>query len=226
MERLSLNIVIPDKYHCAYSMTSMIQPALSFGEGSNGLDALFNTISPFSPTDPIMTGMRDGTISWADAAELEEAQASRITAPFAVPGTSAWAAAPPLVRQVVPVAEPPTTPPRPPRVTFACPGAPARPLFKKPLIYAKPCKTIILRNLPRDSDDLDTILRTAFSPYGTVRDVYIPKNMDVSSPYFGTIKGFALVKFAELSAAEAAETAGSLRIGRNNLSVEFAKEDR
>ena len=228
MERLSLNIVIPDKYHRTYSMTSSLRvhPALSLGEGSNGLDALFSTISPFSDADPIMRGIRDGTMSWADAAELEEAEAAaRLpVAPFTPPTSSAWAAAPPLVRQVA-GGTAPTTPPRP-RVTFACPRAPARPLFKKPLIYAKPCKTIILRNLPRDSDDLDTILRTAFSPYGTVRDVYIPKNMDVSSPYFGTIKGFALVKFAELSAAEAAETAGSLRIGRNNLSVEFAKEDR
>ena len=203
-----------------------VQPTLSFGEGSNGLGALFSTISPFSDADPIMRGIRDGTISWADAAELEEAEAAARmpVALFIAPATSAWAAAPPLVRQVA-GGTAPTTPPRP-RVTFACPGAPARPAFKKPLTYSKPCKTIILRNLPRDSDDLDTALRTAFSPYGTVRDVYIPKNMDVSSPYFGTIKGFALVKFAELSAAEAAETAGSLRIGRNNLSVEFAKEDR
>ena len=211
-----------------------IRPALSFGEGSNGisdcrrgglsLDCLFNTISPFSDADPIMRGIRDGTMSWADAAELEEAEAAARmpVALFTAPATSAWAAAP-------------TTPPRP-RVTFACPegaplarpcpGAPARPTFKKPLTYSKPCKTIILRNLPRDSDDLEAALRAAFSPYGTIRDVYIPKNMDVSSPYFGTIKGFALVKFADLPAAEAAVTAGSLRIGRNNLSVEFAKEDR
>ena len=223
-----------------------VQPALSFGEGTNGisgcrggglsLDCLFNTISPFSDADPIMRGIRDGTMSWADAAELEEAEATaRLpVAPFTVQGSSAWAAAPPLVRQVA-GGTAPTTPPRP-RVTFACPegaplarpcpGAPARPTFKKPLTYSKPCKTIILRNLPRDSDDLDAALRSAFSPYGTIRDVYIPKNMDVSSPYFGTIKGFALVKFADLPAAEAAVTAGSLRIGRNNLSVEFAKEDR
>ena len=199
-----------------------VQPTLSFGEGSNGLGALFNTISPFSDADPIMRGIRDGTMSWADAAELEEAEATtRLpVAPFTVPATSAWAEAPPLVRQVA-GGTAPTTLPRP-RVTFACPGAPS----KKPLTYSKPCKTIILRNLPRDSDDLEAALRAAFSPYGTIRDVYIPKNMDVSSPYFGTIKGFALVKFADLPAAEAAVTAGSLRIGRNNLSVEFAKEDR
>ena len=117
-------------------MTSMT--ALSFGEGSNGisdcrrgglsLDCLFNTISPFSDADPIMRGIRDGTMSWADAAELEEAEAAARmpVALFTAPATSAWAAAP-------------TTPPRP-RVTFACPqgaplarpcpGAPARPTFK------------------------------------------------------------------------------------------------
>ena len=205
-------------------MTSIT--ALSFGEGSNGLDSLFSTISPFSPTDPIMRGIRDGTLTWAEAAELEEAEGaarSAPIAPFAAPATSAWAAAPPLVRQVAgppaPMA-PPLTPPRAPRATLECPGAPMRP---RP--QGKVVKTLIVRNLPRGADDLEALLRNTFEPYGAVRDVYIPKNMDVSSPYFGTIKGFALVKFAELASAYSA-SAVSLRIGRNNLSVEFAKEDR
>ena len=200
-------------------MTSIT--ALSFGEGSNGLDSLFSTISPFSPTDPIMRGIRDGTLTWAEAAELEEAEAaarSAPIAPFAAPATSAWAAAPPLVRQVA--GPPPLTPPRAPRATLECPGAPMRP---RP--QGKVVKTLIVRNLPRGADDLEALLRSTFEPYGAVRDVYIPKNMDVSSPYFGTIKGFALVKFAELASAYSA-SAVSLRIGRNNLSVEFAKEDR
>ena len=77
-----------------------------------------------------------------------------------------------------------------------------RPAFKKPLTYAPPCKTIIIRNLPRHSYDLAAVLLKAASPYGTVRDVYIPKNMDASSPYFGTIKGFALVKFADLPVSD------------------------
>jgi hypothetical protein len=208
------------------SMTSMTAPALSFGEGSNGLDSLFSTISPFSPTDPIMRGIRDGTLTWAEAAELEEAEAaagSAPFAPFATPATSAWAAAPPLVRQVAgppaPMA-PPLTPPRAPRATLECPGAPMRP---RP--QGKVVKTLIVRNLPRGADDLEALLRHTFEPYGAVRDIYIPKNMDVSSPYFGTIKGFALVKFAELASAYSAAAVG-LRIGRNNLSVEFAKEDR
>ena len=205
-------------------MTSIT--ALSFGEGSNGLDSLFSTISPFSDADPIMRGIRDGTLTWAEAAELEEAEAaarSAPIAPFAAPATSAWAAAPPLLRQVAgppaPIA-PPLTPPRAPRATLECPGAPMRP---RP--QGKVVKTLIVRNLPRGADDLEALLRHTFEPYGAVRDVYIPKNMDVSSPYFGTIKGFALVKFAELASAYSA-SAVSLRIGRNNLAVEFAKEDR
>ena len=204
-------------------MTSMT--ALSFGEGSNGLDSLFSTISPFSDADPIMRGIRDGTLTWAEAAELEEAEAaarSAPIAPFAAPTTSAWARAPPLVRQVAGPPAPmtaPSTPPRPPRATLECPGAPKRP------VSGKVVKTLIVRNLPRGADDLEALLRSTFEPYGAVRDVYIPKNMDVSSPYFGTIKGFALVKFAELASAYSA-AAVSLRIGRNNLAVEFAKEDR
>jgi hypothetical protein len=205
------------------SMTSSLRvhPALSFGEGSNGLDSLFSTISPFSPTDSIMRGIRDGTLTWAEAAELEEAESAARSAPFApfaAPATSAWAAAQPLVRQVA--GQPPLTPPRAPRATLECPGAPMRP---RP--QGKVVKTLIVRNLPRGADDLEALLRSTFEPYGAVRDVYIPKNMDVSSPYFGTIKGFALVKFAELASAYSA-VAVSLRIGRNNLSVEFAKEDR
>jgi hypothetical protein len=191
-------------------MTSTTYPALSFGEGSNGLDALFSTISPFGDADPIMRGIRDGTLSWADASELEDSDA----APVAAAATSTWARAPPL-----PMA-PPLSPPRPPRATLECPGAPMRPRPQGKIV-----KTLIVRNLPRGCEDLETLLRTTFEPYGAVRDVYIPKNMDVSSPYFGTIKGFALVKFAELASAYSA-SAVSLRIGRNNLAVEFAKEDR
>jgi hypothetical protein len=207
-------------------MTSLAAaPALSFGEGTNGLDALFSTISPFSDADPIMRGLRDGTLSWGEAAELEEAEALASyapIAPIAPPARAAWVSVPALVRQNTSVILPaPITPPRPQRVTFACPGAPKKP------VSGKVVKTLIVRNLPRTADDLEVLLRNTFEPYGAVRDVYIPKNMDASSPYFGTIKGFALVKFAELSSAEAAAfTAGSLRIGRNNLAVEFAKEDR
>jgi hypothetical protein len=87
-------------------------------------------------------------------------------------------------------------------------------------------KTIIVRNLPRDITTEK--LRAIFEKYGPVRDIYIPKNMDKSSPYFGTIKGFSLIKFlkAEDSARAYHTEYGCLTIGKNNITVEFAKEDR
>lgn len=95
----------------------------------------------------------------------------------------------------------------------------------KPVV-ANTIKTLIIRNLPRDITMGD--IRGAFEKYGPITDVYIPKNMDRNSQYFGTIKGFALVKFlsaADSAKAQAAEY-GRLKFGVKNAAVEFAKEDR
>lgn len=164
--------------------------------------------------DPIMTGLREGTLSWADAAEME--------------GLFSVEAAPP--------SPPPTV--SPPR---ACPGAPTKPHVKfaselrsyaeAPTHAAIPpytvgIKTIMARNLPRfvTAD----ILRATFEKYGAIKDIYIPKNMDQSSQYFGTLKGFALIKYtlATDSAAAFEGEYGQLTIGRNHIAVEFAKADR
>jgi hypothetical protein len=86
--------------------------------------------------------------------------------------------------------------------------------------------TVITRNLPRDINVEQ--LRTVFEKYGPIRDIYIPKNADKNSPYFGTIKGFALIKFIKpTDSARAYQSEyGRLTIGKNNITVEFAKEDR
>jgi hypothetical protein len=87
-------------------------------------------------------------------------------------------------------------------------------------------KTVITRNLPRDITVEQ--LRAVFEKYGPIKDIYIPKNMDKSSSYFGTIKGFALIKFLNPLHSTAAynNEYGKLTIGRNKITVEFAKEDR
>lgn len=92
--------------------------------------------------------------------------------------------------------------------------------------YTPGIKTVITRNLPRDISVEQ--LRTVFEKYGPIRDIYIPRNMERGSPYFGTIKGFALIKFLKpTDSARAYESEyGRLTIGRNNITVEFAKEDR
>ena len=163
--------------------------------------------------DPIMKGLRDGTLSWADAAEMEG-----------------------LLSVEVAPSTPPST-----RNPLQCPGAPRKPRVnfaeelrsyaEAPIRVAIPSytvgiKTIMTRNLPRfvTAD----ILRATFEKYGPIKDIYIPKNMDQSSQYFGTIKGFALIKYTlATDAADAFEGEyGQLTIGRNQIAIEFAKADR
>ena len=87
-------------------------------------------------------------------------------------------------------------------------------------------KTLIVRNLPQDITI--EMLRMVFEKYGPIRDIYIPKNLDMSSFYYGTNKGFAVIKFlnAEDSAKAFNGEYGHLVIGNKIVCVEFAKEDR
>jgi hypothetical protein len=52
--------------------------------------------------------------------------------------------------------------------------------------------------------------------------------MDKSSPYYGTIRGFAMVEFAKSSEAAAALSAHAycLSIRTKKITLEFAKSDR
>ena len=87
-------------------------------------------------------------------------------------------------------------------------------------------KTLIARNLPRDITS--EMLHIVFAPYGSIKDIYIPKNMDKSSPYFGTTKGFALIKFVSSDDTAKAfnDEYGRIFISGNKITLEFAKEDR
>jgi RNA recognition motif-containing protein len=92
-------------------------------------------------------------------------------------------------------------------------------------IESNTIKTIIVRNLPRDITV--HILRDIFEKYGPIKDIYIPKNMDRLSPYYGTIKGFALIKFlTPQHSALAFYQLSSLVINHNRVALEFAKQDR
>jgi len=97
----------------------------------------------------------------------------------------------------------------------------------KPVKSTNGIRTLMVKNLPRDTTPqrLTEEIRAVFEKYGSLKDVYIPKNMDKSSEYFGTIKGFAKVQFLR---ADDASTAAlyPCSIRRNTLYIEFAKEDR
>lgn len=87
-------------------------------------------------------------------------------------------------------------------------------------------KTLVARNLPRDvtSDEL----RVLFEKHGPIRDVYVPKNLDKNSPYYGTIKGFALIKFMSHTDSTRAFLAEQTKMSLRGkmITIEFAKEDR
>jgi hypothetical protein len=88
-------------------------------------------------------------------------------------------------------------------------------------------KTLILRNLPRDIEPRE--LRVLFELYGVIpTDIYIPRNMDKTSRHFGSIKGFAVIKFKTANESHAVFFAmhNRLEIRDNVVSVEFAKADR
>lgn len=87
-------------------------------------------------------------------------------------------------------------------------------------------KTLILHNIPRDITVEE--LRPLFEKYGPIRDIYIPRNKDETSEHFGTVKGFALVKYLSPDCAKKAYDAefGRLYLGFRLISVEYAKEDR
>jgi len=85
-------------------------------------------------------------------------------------------------------------------------------------------KTVMVRNLPRDVVLSD--LYRAFTIYGTIQDIYLPKNMDKSSPYYGTIRGFALIKYITPLEAARAVAMGPLSLDKNIITLEFAKADQ
>lgn len=84
-------------------------------------------------------------------------------------------------------------------------------------------RTVVARHLPRDITLKE--LHDGFAFYGAIQDIYLPKNMDKSSPYYGTIRGFALIKYTTPLEAARAVAVGPLQIEKNIIMLEFAKAD-
>jgi hypothetical protein len=161
--------------------------------------------------DPYLRAMHEGKMKWGDLMLLYEKEN-------------------PKPKKQEPEPERAATPPR---ERAAEPEAPWAPVKAKPVadpVWApvEDCGICTLRlgNLPRDITAQE--LKTIFSAYGTVRDVHIPKNMDRSSPYFGTIRGFAMVEMDKSWEATNALSGfyGSLTIRTKKITIEFAKSDR
>jgi RNA recognition motif-containing protein len=102
---------------------------------------------------------------------------------------------------------------------------PADPLLPSP-VGAYGTKTIIARNLPRDISSEEVYDR--FQLYGVVRDIYLPRNRVPGSLHYGTVRGFALIKYNTVTQSARAirvlSTLG-LSIRGKQVTVEFAKSD-
>ena len=85
-------------------------------------------------------------------------------------------------------------------------------------------KTVIVRNLPRNIT-INT-LHNLFDVHGYIHNIYIPKNMDKHSPYFGTVKGFAFIKFVHSAGSLASLQLDGISLYGKIITVEFANADR
>ena len=96
---------------------------------------------------------------------------------------------------------------------------------KKTAANKKQSSTLILRNIPRDITNRD--IEKVFKKYGNIVNIHLPKNTDKSSPYYGTLRGFAFVEFQLADDAnEAYESEfNCLQINYNKISIEFAESN-
>ena len=182
------------------------------------LQTLYKNLRAIAFKDPIMLRLASGDVSWADVSCTTEEDRMFREHCETGEGASILADVQKELDKLHGRAK------KEKKVMFQAPQEEIRPSTL--LLNPHQIKTIVARNLPRDIT-MDE-LRFLFEKYGVVRDVYIPKNLDKNSPYFGTIKGFALIKFLnadESTNAYVGETA-KLNLRGKLITIEFAKEDR
>jgi len=176
--------------------------------------------------ETLQSVVKKQTIRWEDELALmavAELPITPVTVTAAVPAPATPTPATPVLTAVEPKTEVPTL--------ELCALDDFQVVKSKVKASAEPnpagIRTVVARNLPRDIKD--TEIRTLFGAHAIagLRDVYIPRNTDKSSPHFGTLKGFALVKFHTVAeSTRAFEALKTLTIRGKNIALEFAKEDR
>lgn len=189
-------------------------------------ESLADSFSKMFLEDPVMKALWEGKLAWGDilcTPEEEERSRQRAAA------REAEEAAERAERDALLAERAARDAARgysKPRVSFA--EKPTVSVIVEREVPAFPAgrRTLMAKNLPRDINVQE--LRTIFEQYGALRDVYIPKNMDKSSPYFGTIKGFAKIQFlkADDTASAFAAQYALLNIRGKNIVLEPAAEDR
>ena len=190
------------------------------------------TLQRFIDSDPILRAVQEGKLSW-DEAFTEEDEAALQSA--ALHGTRGR-----VIDDILELVDEEHT-----RSTLrvrwnmdvSVKEIPARetalplalPLAKPnaPLISVNPrnIKTLFVRNLPRDVTVVE--MQAMFSPFGLLHDVYVPKNT-TPGKYFGTIKGFALIKYKHHSESTRAflDVGAMFYLRGKEVTIEFANQDQ
>ena len=187
------------------------------------LESLADQFRRFFLDDPIEKALNEGKLLWGDIlCTPEEEERTRVLREQREAEEAAERAAAAALSAAADSASFFRGFSKPSRPVAAVPAAPERdvPAFPAGRL------TLMAKNLPRDINVQE--LRTIFEKYGAIRDIYIPKNMDKSSPYFGTIKGFAKIQYlkADDSARAFAAQYALLNIRGKNIVLEPAAADR
>jgi RNA recognition motif-containing protein len=187
--------------------------------------------------DPILCALMTRSISWGDLATEDVVSIIPSNKNRIIPSTTKYVSFEPKITSIQPS----------PYVTWEVPTvmhisreSPSFPLSKplshlsKPLSQlSKPqssqstIKTIIVNNIPRDVTKEDLI--ECFSEFGPIQGAHLPKNTDQSSPYYGTLRGFAMVQFVNAADAQNAQLMcmqNTFYVYNNPVNVQMAKEDR
>jgi len=194
-------------------------------------DSLADDFSALWRDDPIMKSLFEGTISWGDILctpeEDERCRLNRERRQVEEDAQRALVAEEDAVLLAERAAREATRGFSAPRhcVTFSEKLVTPRQERVVPA-FTPGIRTLMAKNLPRDINVQE--LRSIFEKYGAIRDIYIPKNMDQSSPHFDTIKGFAKIQFLKSDDSATAYTNewSRVTIRTKNIVLEFAKEDR
>jgi hypothetical protein len=175
------------------------------------------TLQHYIDSDPVLCAIQRGSISWYEAFTKEDEAAFQ-------------ASLPDIRSQFI---DDKRSLEEKPRVRWADEviSETALPLAPKPsatpAISANPrnIKTLFVRNLPRDVTV--TEMQAMFAPFGALHDVYVPKNTEPGK-YFGTIKGFALIKYKHYNDSTRAflDVGATFHLRGKEVSIEFAKQDQ
>lgn len=182
------------------------------------------TLQHFIDSDPILRAVQNGTLSWDEAFTTEDEAVLQASVLHGTRGR--------VIEDILELVEKPrvrwaeeVTVCEMPSVKGVAAAVSAQP--SAPAISANPrnIKTLFVRNLPRDVTVAE--MQAMFAPFGALHDVYVPKNTE-RGKYFGTIKGFALIKYKHHSESTRAflDVGAIFHLRGKEVSIEFAKQDQ